>query len=129
MSYWKARAYVRDIPDDELRERLTDAIESLHYIAAALDEDDARPSNVDAMLQGIAWLKDDATEAKDQAEKAENRLEEELQSNASLDREELVKVTDERDAALERLAKVEPLIESYSDLLAIARRFTSVGDV
>ena len=129
MSHWRAFAEVSDIPESELRSRLTAALETLYYVA-----DDLECESTEAdILESIGGLRDErdaatsvAEEAEERAEVAERRLDEKNQGQT--DPAELEKVKRERDDALARLAGMQPLIDAYSDCLAFARTFVSKGE-
>ena len=135
MSRWKALAAAREIAECDLRLALIDALDALHEIADALDT----RTSASAILSAVQELKDEkegADEARDEAEsalvEAEARLEEKLQAPAETElaslREKLAEATGARTEALVRLAKVEPLIDAYSDMLAYARKFTTIAE-
>lgn len=130
MSNTRAWALVRDVPDTELRTHLRGAYETLFVVAGALDCVSIDETELEAMA---LTLRDDAKESREAQEDAEQRLEARLQADdedrklariAELE-EENDALRSERDAAKRRLAEVEPLIVSYSDLLATARGFVS----
>lgn len=132
MARWRAEARVRDIPEADLRERLTDALEALDDLAERLRVTvDSRAATwtawLDAIDNAVGELRDEIKAAEDERDEAqgaaahaESRLEAQLQKDRTDELDEAIRT---RDEALARLAKVEPLIESYSDLLARARTF------
>lgn len=122
MSYWLALAKVERIADADLRERLADALETIDEIARALDV------SANEILDEIEGIKASAKEAEAGRDRAEGRLEEKLQEEGSVE-ERLAAVAKERDELAARL--VDPaggIVEAYSDMLAMARKFVSRAD-
>jgi chromosome segregation ATPase len=143
MSHWKAYASVREVPESELRGALVSALETLHYVAEALEVDGTGEEKI---LDAIQELKDEKKGAEDAADEAESRehaaearLEEKLQAEGDTEtgqlRKQVAKLQQEledekhqHDLAKERLAKVEPLLDAYSDTLAFARKFVTLAE-
>ena len=148
MSHWRACAAARDVADHELRAKYVEALEILFHVRAALDCD---PDEA-AMIDTIAGLKLSEQEAEDRVNVAEARLEERLSAEqfaresvretigaaqvhdiaAIRLREELARFDAEctrrqaENAELSRrLEAVQGLVDSYSDMLAMARTFVT----
>jgi chromosome segregation ATPase len=124
MSYWKAYALASDTPDADLRSALVASLETLHLLAGVLDCDPIEG----ALIQAAEEQRLEAKEAREACEAAEDRLEERLQEPAEDLRDRLATAEEERDQALARLSQVEPLLDAYSDHLAMARRFVSAAE-
>jgi hypothetical protein len=142
MSRWHALAYVRGVSDADLRDRLTDAVEALYDAEAGADDVCSYPClpSGGGIADEIRSARAEAEDQEQRADRAEIALEEKLQGDeddpafkARLDiltedlRGRLAKVTSERDELLTRIAHIEIQSEAYSDALAMARRFVSVG--
>lgn len=129
MSYWKAIAAARAVPEPELREQLAEALYRIADIEDALGDDLSYVGQ--SFADAIQDLREEVREANAARDNAEERLEGRLQDPTRELEELRATITGlvvERDAALQRLAQVEPLIDSYSDLLATARRFVSTSE-
>jgi hypothetical protein len=126
MSYWKAIAAAREVPAEQLRERLTDALFDLACVDAVLSDDLYDGQTRADAIQGLREERREANEAKDEAEdKLEARIAEERGDKLRAEYETAVAQRDELRA---KLAKVEPLLDAYSDLLAHSRRFVSLAE-
>ena len=130
MSRWRALAYVRDVPDSELRERLTDVVEDLYDAASCSDYFSGRIPCGAALRDEMVGLQEAVDEAERARDVAEDRLEEKLQSDSDPESLEsrVRELEAERDALQERVAALEIESVAYSDALAFARRFVSVGE-
>ena len=118
MSHWKACAAARDVADHELRAKYVEALEILFHVSAALDCD---PDEA-VMIDTIAGLKLSAQEAEDRVNVAEGLPErEEL---ARFDAECTRRQAENAEPA-RRLEAVQGLVDSYSDMLAMARTFVT----
>jgi len=120
MSRWKALAYVRTVPDAELRDRLTDVTEEL-YEAEAEDQPSSFPE-LPRLADYIASLENERDAAQKEAEEegearalAEERLERRIDELT----EEYAALKEQQAAALKEQVAI------YSDCLAAARRFVS----
>jgi chromosome segregation ATPase len=138
VSRWKALAAAHDVADADLRDRLVDALETLHVVSRALKTDEIDES---ALLEGVADLHRDlesmteerndaqndasatASEAKDASQRSD-RLEAEV---ADL-KDQIKRVEVERDNLQARLDTAAPLLDAYSDLLARARTFVTLAE-
>lgn len=136
MSHWKAYARVREVPETELRGALVSALETLHYVANALE---VSGMGEESLLDAIQELKDEKQGAETAQYEAEEKLEEKLQAEGDTETGQLRKqiaelqqeLEDEKcqhDLAKERLRKVEPLLDAYSDTLAFARKFVTLAE-
>jgi hypothetical protein len=156
MSYWKAYAEARDARGD-LFDRHVAALETLHAIAAALDDNIPRAAPFatiavpaeEAILTAIVGLKEDLKDAQkgeedadDERKEAERRLEEALRDKAPDERLALETACRERNEALRaeriaaselaqvrgELAVVKETVERYSAALVAMRRFVSSAE-
>jgi hypothetical protein len=126
MSYWKALAAAREVPADQLRERLTEALFELAQVDAILDADRYDGQTRADAIEGLRAECKDAHAARDDAEE---RFEAHLQKvHDDKFRAEYARIEAERDDLRARLAKVEPLLDAYSDTLAFARRFVTLAE-
>jgi chromosome segregation ATPase len=134
MSHWRALAYVREVPDHELRDRLVEAAEFVFDLSRNLEVED-RPWNklplesvlehvqeLDGRVQG---LEDDLVSAEADQREAEDRLEEYLHGEDLLARIE--RLEGEKRSLEARLGEAESHLEVYSDALSAARKFVSVA--
>jgi hypothetical protein len=124
MSYWKAYATARDVPDADLRDRLIATLETLHGIGKALDCDPTESAIVERWEDATGQIVDLENEAVDNSS---DRLEEALQEKAELE-ERVTKLEALRAEDALRLKACEPLLAAFSDSLAMARRFVSLAE-
>lgn len=128
-------AHVSGVAEGDLREALTDAHETILYLADALG---CEPHE-QTMLDEAKELRQAAELYEQQAHDAENRLEELLAEDTREElervRTELTETIKQRDELADRLAEAQSapmtetrLVEDYSDMLAMARRFVSAGE-
>jgi hypothetical protein len=122
MSYWKALAAVRDVRDEDLRDKLAETLWELQVIDDALGDDETCDGRANS-IQGLRGEKDEAVAAKDEAER---RIEELLDRDDAP--RELERLEKENAELRERLAKAEPLLDAYSDMLAFSRKFISLAE-
>lgn len=150
MSHSTAYAFVRGVPDDELRPTLVAIVETLHYVQAELElpithlAPFAWSPLETAMLDALGALRQDAEDARKEADaaqqdaaEAQNRLEEKLQADPTVaERDDAIvrdlraaigTLTQERDDLRTRIAATKALVEAHADLVAMARRFTSAA--
>jgi hypothetical protein len=137
VSHWRALATARDVPETDLRERLTDAYESLYEIVEVTEKH--RPGDCydwihglppcDLALSGVKGVLEDLEEKENECDEAQRDTTEPLLRTQQFEEleNELIAVKKERDEALSRLAQVESLIDAYSDLLAMARKFVTLA--
>jgi hypothetical protein len=155
MSYWKAYATARDVPEADLRTRLIEALETLHNLAGALDVDVDNTGRAlgfpqDKLFEAACALSDDVKNAREEAEKADEerrhaednlakymrvglggqseKIVEALRVELETAKKDAARDREERDDAETRLASVNHLVDSYSDLLAMARKFSTAGE-
>jgi chromosome segregation ATPase len=138
MSHWRALAYVRDVPDHELRDRLVQVAEFVFDLSRNLEVEE-RPWNglplesvlehVQELDDRVQGLEDDLVSAEADQREAEDRLEEYLQKKS--DGEDLLarieRLEGEKRSLEVRLGESESHLEVYSDALSAARKFVSVA--
>jgi type VI protein secretion system component VasF len=132
--YSQAWSLAREVADTELRPKLIDAYETLCEIAHAVELDPRDPSNLadvlyEAVVGQIDTLEATAKDADYRADEAEERLEEHLrEASDETHKEQIAKLTEERDALQAKLDASAELLDAHADLLAMARRFQSVAE-
>lgn len=133
MSRWKALAAARDVADVDLRDRLVDALETLHVVAAALrgceDMGDVRPTER-SMLEAVAELEgvwEEAQRREEAADEREAAAETAFEQSQEL-RAEIEELNAEIHVLQDRLDAATPLLDAYSDLLARARTFVTFAE-
>jgi hypothetical protein len=81
-SYWKALAAIDNIPPEDMRERLLQALEAIYNIADELEVD----ANEEGILDGIAALNEEVIEANNNAEKNNNAFDQLEELKAQLEK-------------------------------------------
>jgi len=118
---------------DEYRPALLDALEALREIAEFADCEPTEASIIEA-FQDKQGEVDDLTSQLEEADPGGARLEEALQAKAELEekinalRDDLSSATRERDEARAMLTEKAPLLDAFSDSLAMARRFVAQAE-
>jgi hypothetical protein len=122
MSRWKAITLVRDTPDEDLRERLTDALEIIEDARVAADCREG-----DDLELEIKIFRSDRDEADTRANEAEERLEEKLSHGEKRLAEENGKLKEMGAALVTELARFALLGELPRSAVEAIARFNAVA--
>lgn len=125
MSYWKAIAAAREIPETSLRDAFAEERFKVLHLADALGCDEGDLADEIESLR--AEVKDAQEEVKDATRRAEELETSEAAEKIEALERDLAEMTGERDALAKRLAAAQPLLDAYSDTLSFARKFTSLA--